>query len=317
MATVYAGVDVSKKMLDVFLDGKSIRIPNEARSCHQLAKDMAANPDLVVVVESTGGYERTLVAAMHEAGIPICVVQPARVRNFAEAQGQKAKNDRADAELLAEFGAAIKPRPTPKPESVRETLRDLVDLRIQLIEDRIRMENRLEFTHDKSAKKIAEKLLRQIEEAIKITEAKIEDAKEQDAQLKRLSEVLETADGVGPATASALLAYVPELGKVSRQAIAALVGVAPFDQESGEWKGRRKIDGGRDGARRALYMATMVAAVRGRDTVLAKAYANMVARGKPKKVAIIACARKLLVYLNGLVKRTLAADMHTTTPTVA
>lgn len=309
MATVYAGIDVSKKMLDVCLGGKLERIPNEAASCRRMAKELAKTTGVAVVVEATGGYEHTLVGAMHAANVPVCVVQPLRVRRFAEAQGQKAKNDRADAALLAEFGEAIKPRRTPRQEAVRESLRDLVDLRAQLIEDRIRMENRLESTRDKTARKVAEKLLSQTVDAIGKTDEAIAALRDKDAEISRLSEVMETVGGVGKQTSAALLAHVPELGTVSRQEIAALVGVAPFDQESGEWKGRRKISGGRDAARRALYMAAMAAAVRGYDGVLSKFYADLLARGKPKKVAIIACARKLLIHLNSLVKKALETPM--------
>jgi len=307
MATVYAGVDVSKLKLDVFLDGELREVSNEPKECRKLVKEMAKNKDLVVVVEATGGYERTLTDAAHAVGLPVCVVQPRRVRSFAVAQGKAAKNDRMDAVLLADFGMAMNPRPTPKPEDLRETLREFVDLRAQLVEDRVRIRNRLESIRDKDARKIAEKQFRQTEEAIKKTEAKIEEVRGQDAEIKRTSEVLEAAHGVGKQVSAILVSHLPELGKVNRQEVASLAGLAPFDHESGQWKGKRTIYGGREVVRRAVYIAATVAAVQGRDKVLAKAYEDMVVKGKPKKVAIIACARKLLVHLNGLVKAALEA----------
>lgn len=311
MATSYVGVDVSKVKLDVFLDGELREIPNEAKACRKLVKELAKKPGCSIVVEATGGYERTLAESAHAIGLPICVTQPRRVRSFAVAQGRIAKNDRLDAVLLAEFGNAVKPPPSPKPNALRETLREFVDLRSQLVEDRIRIQNRIATMRDKDAVKIAKKLLEQTIAAIEKADAKLDEIRKEDSEAKRVSDALESAAGVGKQVSAVLVAHLPELGQVNRQEIASLVGVAPFDRESGGWRGKRSIYGGRASVRRALYMATMVAAVQGHDKILGKTYETMVANGKPKKVAIIACARKLLVYLNVLARKALAESTPT------
>ncbi len=256
-------------------------------------------------MEATGGYERTLMEALHAAGVPVSVVQPLRVRRFAEAEGKHAKNDRVDAAVLARFGQAMKPAPTPKPEAIREKLREYLELHVQLDENLTRTRNQLDSTHDREVRKIVESSLKHLEKQMKKVNQQIEKVRMEDTDLKRYSGVLEAVGGVGKITSATLLSMLPELGHVNRQQITALVGLAPYDHESGQWKGKRTIFGGRSAVRRVMYMAAMVGGARGFDPVLARTYKSMIACGRPAKVAIIACARKLLVYLNGLMRKAL------------
>jgi len=296
-SAVYVGIDVAKATLDIAVSERSVlRAPN-TRAGHRLVIErLQALPVACAVMESTGIYGRELARALQAAGIPVAVVQPGRVRHFALSQRTLAKTDRIDAMVIARFGAAMQPRVLAAVNPQVERLRAVSDRRSQVIDDRVREENRLEACCDKA---IANDLSASIKR-LRAREAKLDREIAQliadDAVLAAKSAALQEEPGVGPQTAAVLLAQLPELGTVNRQQISALAGVAPYDHSSGPREGRRRICGGRSQLRRALYLSALSGA-RWNSHLLAM-YQRLLAKGKDKKLALIACARKLIVRLN-------------------
>lgn len=311
-ASYYAGIDVSKKRLDVFYDGRARSVDNTPSEAKKLALSMAKAPVTLVAVEATGGYEAAMVDALQQAGIPVAVVQPSRVRAFAHAKNLLAKTDKLDAQLLANFAEQIKPTPTPPKAVDEKELRELVDRRDQLVADQTRETNRLESTTSALVRKGTQSMLRVISRQIKALEKEMARLVAESKTMKIRCETLQKAKGVGFITAATLIAHLPELGRVNRQEVAALGGLACHAKESGDFKGKRRVFGGRRVLRRALYMASLSAVMH--DPVLKVVYAKLVAAGRPRKVALIACARRLLVYLNGQIKQALANSSTAPTP---
>lgn len=291
------GVDVSKSTLELAgADGLPPSIPNTVAPCRRLARRLARIGPRVVAVEATGGYERTLLQTLWDHDIPVAVLQPSRVRAHAKSAGQLAKTDRLDATNIASFARSMELRLARKPCPEAERLRVLHGRRRQIIDDRVREISRLEAVRDASMKR---EIKRQIDHLKKIEtdlDRRIQTLIDSVETLRSKSEMLRQARGVGPVVATTLLCHLPELGSVNRQAIAALGGLAPFANESGKWRGRRSIFGGRTEVRRALYLAAM-SAIR-YDGPLRDRYQTMLTNGKPKKVALIAIARRILVGLN-------------------
>lgn len=299
------GVDVSKRSLDVAEPGTISSVPNTPAACRRLARRLQKLRPRVVALEATGSYERHLVEALWELQIPVAILQPGRVRSNARADGQLAKTDRIDARVIADFARSKRIRLADRPSSEEQTLRVLETRRTQIVQDRVRENNRLEAVHDKAMRReilrhIAH--LRRLEAAL---ESRIAAHVKSVRTLREKNDVLRRQLGVGPAVASTLLGELPELGQVGRGAIAALAGYAPYPRDSGQIKGRRSIRGGRANVRSRLYMAA-VTAIRYPGAIQDR-YRRLTDRGKPPKVALVACARILLITLNGRMAEHLAS----------
>lgn len=298
----FAGVDIGKASLDVSLVGQPpCRHPNDAAGIAALITALKKLPQPVqVICEPSGGYERDLLAALWAAGLAVSLVHAARVRAFARAQGRLAKTDPIDAVVLREFGELLRPGTLAPPSPERERLAALVQRREQLVNLLAMEDQRLTQTREAVVQKMSRRLLKELHTQIAQMDELIAAQIAADATLKGQSERLQQVQGIGPVTATTLLAELPELGTLSRNESGALAGVAPYNQDSGEHRGRRTIRGGRVKVRRVLYMAALVAS---RFNPILKAfYDRLVAAGKPKKVALVALMRKLIVLLNHLLK---------------
>jgi len=305
----YLGIDVSSTALDVAVaQGTAWQEPNTPAGIAALVTRVGALGPTLVVLEATGAYHLRVAAALGAAGVPVAVVNPRQVRRFAESVGQLAKTDALDARLLARFAAAVQPVPRPLPDAATQDLAALVDRRRQLLEMLTMERNRLAV-----ARPGVRPSLRQTVRALERALAALEDETDRwvhgSALWRAEEDLLTSAPGVGVQTARMLLARLRELGTLSGKEIAALVGIAPFARASGKWRGTQHIRGGRAEVRSALYMATLTA-VRC-NPVLRATYQKLVAAGKPKKVALTACMRRLLVILNAMVKHHTRWQAHT------
>jgi transposase len=298
---IYVGIDVAGEQLDVFQRpaGLAWRAANDDRDIAELvARLTRLRPDLVVL-EATGGIESLLVGALAAAGLPVVVANPRQVREFAKATGRLAKTDAIDAQVLAQFAEAVKPAPRPLPDAATRELGALMARRRQLSEMLTAEKNRL---------RRAERVVRpEIQEHIRYIERRLGRLDKDLAQLigasdtwRERDDLLQSTPGVGPVVSSTLLADLPELGRLNRREIAALAGVAPLNRDSGTLRGRRRVWGGRSAVRATLYMAALVAARR--NPVIHAFYTRLLAAGKPKKVALTACMRKLLTILNAMIR---------------
>jgi transposase len=301
---IYIGIDISKATLEVATcESRLIEVANTS-ACHaRLLERLSRETVACVVIESTGIYGHELVRALHAAGYPVAVVQPGRVRHFALSRNQLAKTDRLDAVMIARFGATVQPRLWEKPAGSVERLRALNDRRAQVIEDRIREESRLEACRDDRIAKDLRSSIKRLTKSEDTLNRETAALIAADTELAAMSTALQEESGVGPQTAAVLLARLPELGKVNRQQISALAGVAPYDHSSGPKDGRRRIFGGKSQVRRALYLAAVTAARW--NTHLKAFYHRLVEQGKDKKLALIACARKLIIRLNTIATKAL------------
>jgi transposase len=294
-AIIYAGLDIAKTTLELYLAGQTHRLINDRKGCAQLLKLLRAQP-AHVICEASGGYERCSVRALQAAGLAVSLLEAGRVRHFARAQGQRAKTDAIDARVLALYGAALQPLPTPAPSAPQEKLRQLTTRRRQLVETKVTETNRSEHYADPLCRKQARALLKILEKQIEQCEQAILDLIAQDANLSAKAQRLDQIPGVGAATAAIVLAEMPELGTLSEESAAALAGVAPYNQESGAQRGARHIAGGRSTVRRALYMAALSAVKH--DAILKQFYLRLREAGKKPKVALVACMRKLIILMN-------------------
>lgn len=316
MHTSYLGIDVSKKSLDLASTDAYLGVfPNTPDGRRELIRRLrrhvtspgnaspgnapsgGASPGgVLVAVEATGGYERAVVATLRQAGVAAAVVQPGCVRHFAKSLKLHAKNDRIDAGLIARFARATQPRPAEEPDPHAARLRALRDRRDQVVEDRVREQNRLEACTDAGVAAGIRRSIRRLQTQEDRLDGQIGACIQESPTLRERAQRLQRVKGVGLQVAATLLAHLPELGRVNRQQIAALAGLAPYDCQSGQWRGQRRIYGGRAGVRKALYMAAISAARF--DPSLRVFYRRLLDAGKLKKVALIAVARKLLVRLN-------------------
>lgn len=297
----WIGVDVSKRMLDVFTPALgAFRIDNTAKGYEILASKIVGLDIGGIVMEATGGYEQPLLRALAARGLPAAVVNPARVRAFATGTGQLAKTDRLDAEILAGYGAFKKPAPTPLPSSARANLKELLAYRAQVVaEITARKAQMRGFTGD-ALKARAEAALAALEAERKALGTEIEALIECNEELLRVYTILTSAPAVGLIVAATLIAELPELGALSRRKIASLAGLAPFPRESGQKRGYRAIRGGRAKVRHVLFNAARVAL---RFNPKIKPLADrLTAKGKPGKVVLVAAMRKLLTILNAMLK---------------
>ena len=292
------GVDVSKAWLDVaFADSaRGMRVSNDEPAIRDLCLELSRRRPQLVLLEATGGYEQSLVRQLLRYGLPVVVANPRQVRSFAQALGKLAKTDRIDAQTLALFAATLKPQPRQLKDESQAELSMLVRRRTQLMEMLTMEKNRRRLTSSKVVRESLGRLIATLQQELRELEQAMEQLVKSEPAMKARSELYQTVPGIGPKIAAVLLAELPELGLVNRKEVAALVGVAPFNCDSGTWRGKRFIWGGRRQVRNPLYMGAVVAARY--NPVLRGFYQRLVAAGKPKKVAIIACMRRLLTILN-------------------
>jgi transposase len=301
--SVYLGADVSKLTIDLGCPHFAVptSILNTAAGFKVLLKILARSPSSVhVVCEATGPYHKGFVAALHQAGVVVSVVNPRLPRDFARSRGQLAKTDKIDALVLADYGQRMQPAPTPQPDARMILLDELVTRRAQLVEDRAREKVRLQQTTCAEALASLKLHVRHLDGQIEKLLARIAEVVEASPALRAKVARLVEVQGVGTLTASALLAALPELGTLSKNEVTSLAGLAPFNRDSGAFRGTRSIRGGRGDVRRTLYMAAFCASRR--NPILKAVYQRLRAAGKAHKVALVAVMRKLLVYLNSILK---------------
>jgi len=313
-ANISVGIDVAKDWLDVGErpDDAAWRVRNDEAGIAALVERLGQREPAVVVLEATGGLEWALAAALAAAHLPVVVVNPRQVRDFARATGRLAKTDAIDAQVLAQFGEAVEPPPRPLPDQATQELAALVTRRRQLVEMLTGEKNRLR-TARASVRRDIQEHIRWLERRLNDLDGDLRKAIQSSPLWRVRDHVLQSAPGVGFVSSSTLLANLPELGRLNRKEIAALVGVAPLNRDSGTLRGRRTVWGGRAHVRAVLYMATLVATRR--NPVVKAFYERLVAAGKPKKVALTACMRKLLTILNAMVRS--HASWQITNPTLA
>ena len=298
----FVGIDVGKTSLDVAIwkGAEGLKFENDTKGISKLGKLLEKIQPNLVVVEATGGYEKKVVCEMNFRNIPICIINPTRVRAFAKAEGILAKTDKIDAKMIARFAAKIQPEAT-KPRTASELhLAALITRRQQLTAMCSAEKNRLHVVTG-SIKERVQKLLDWLAEELKDIDNEIAQLIETNPGWKEKVECFSTVPGIGLLTAVTLLAYMPELGKVNRQEIAALAGLAPYNRDSGGKRGKRRIFGGRTATRRVLYMATLSGI--SCNPVIKSFYERLCKSGKPKKVAITACMRKLLTIVNAMSRK--------------
>jgi transposase len=293
---VYVGVDVAKATLQVHLQGHQQEFANTPKGLAQLRKQLQKLPGAHVICEATGGYERALVRSLQQAPIPVSVTNPARVRAAAHAQGQRAKTDRIDAQMLTDYGERYQPKPTPPPTATQERLLALTQWLKQLVQGQALAKAQAEHHQDAFVRRQHAKLLAHLQTQIQEVEEQVQALLEKETTLRQRVQCLDKIEGVGPRTAWLVLAHLPELGQLNRQQVAALAGLAPWTRESGTFKGLRCIGGGRHEVRLALYMAAL-SAIRC-NPVLRALYQHLRAKGKLSKVALTAVMRRLLIYMN-------------------
>lgn len=301
MTSVIVGIDVGKTKLDVAVagNGSAREWSNDERGRRVLSGWLSEQEVELVVVEASGGIESALVSELVEAGIPVAVVNPTRVRAFARAAGQLAKTDPIDARMIARFGATMKPKAKAIRDQAQLALSQQVTRRRQMVQMVTAEKNRAQ-TALGAMKEQIERHIAWLQSEIEQLEYEINQAIMADPTWQETSERLQSMPGVGGITAATLVAELPELGRLNRQKIAALVGLAPFNHDSGKRRGQRRIFGGRASVRTVLYMAAL-SAIRC-NPVIRSFYQRLVAKGKAKKVAITACMRKILVILNTMAK---------------
>lgn len=299
--STFVGIDVAKSVLDVAVrpTGEAWRVANDQAGIGEVVARLRVVSPVLVVCEATGGFEQPIVAALAAARVPIVVANPRQVRDFGRATGQLAKTDRLDATVLALFAERVRPTPRPLPDEAARLLDALLTRRRQLLEMLVAEKNRLGFA--------PRPLHRSIRQHIRWLERQLDDvtaevAREIEASpiWRAQDDLLRSVPGVGPIVSSTLLGELPELGTLTHKQIATLVGVAPLARDSGQLRGKRMVYGGRASVRTALFLA----ALSGRrwNPQLRAFYERLIAAGKPKKVALIACARKLLTILNAMVR---------------
>jgi|APFre7841882724_1041349.scaffolds.fasta_scaffold16211_2 transposase len=300
-SSVYVGIDVSKSQLDIAIgkDGEYWKANNDQLGIQRTIERLKTIQPELVIVESTGGLEIALITELFATGLPFALVQPKRVRDFARSIGLLAKTDKLDAHLLAQFGEAVKPPLSRLPGEAEQYLNALMVRRRQLL-DMLVIENNHLATTRLSMRSEVEEHIAWMEKELKELDKKIDDQIQQTPHFKEKEKILRSAKGVGPVLCAKLLSGLPELGTINRKKIAALVGVAPFNDESGHRRGKRRTKGGREDVRNVLYMATISAARS--NPVIKVFYKHLLNEGKLKKVALVACMRKFLTILNAMIR---------------
>ena len=301
MDAIVVGIDVSKDRLDVSVRpaGTALSYNRNAAGIEGLIGELVRLGVQLIAVEATGGFETVVVAGLAAAGLPVVVVNPAQVRAFAIALGRRAKTDPIDAQVIAHFAAATKPQVRPLPDTATQALGDLVARRRQIIEMIVAERAREKRASPRARKSIA-RLLETLQSELTMLDSEIDESVRGSPLWREKENLLASVPGVGPTIARTMLAELPELGSLDRRQIAALAGLAPFTRQSGKWRGKSFISGGRASVRAALFMGAMTA-VRWNPT-LRTFHQRLRSAGKPKMVAIIAVARKLLTILNAILR---------------
>lgn len=296
---LFIGIDVSKARLDVAArpTGKTWQVTHDTAGINELVAQAQALAPTLIVLEATGGLETPLALGL--AKLPVAVVNPRQVRHFAKAVGKLAKTDRLDAQIIAHFADAVRPQPRPLPDAAAQELAALLTRRQQVVQMLTAEKNRLG-TALLAVRPRVEAHIQWLKEELAQLDKELEQALRQSPLWRAKDDLLRSVPGIGPVVATTLLAELPELGTLSRQQIAALVGVAPLNRDSGAWRGRRSIWGGRRRVRTALYQAAVVASRF--NPVIQAFYQRLLQEGKAPKVALTACAHKLLTIVNAMLK---------------
>jgi transposase len=302
MDAVIVGIDVAKDKLDVGVrpSGERFVVSRAEAGLEELKDRLGKLEAAIVGLEATGGYETVVAASLAAAGLPVVVVNPAQVRAFANALGKRAKTDPIDAAVIAHFIEATKPKVRPLPDEATRQLGDLVGRRSQILAMIVAEQQRKKHRPNKRMLASVERLLAALQRELSDLDGHIREAIKASPVWREKDELLESVPGVGPAISSRLLAGLPELGALDRRQIAALAGLAPWTRQSGQWRGKSFIGGGRAGVRSALFMGALVAVKH--NPTLKAFYERLIAAGKEKTVALIAVARKLLTILNAIVR---------------
>ncbi|MEA2873164.1 MAG: transposase [Hyphomicrobiales bacterium] len=302
MDMITVGIDVSKDRLDVAVrpSGEVFVIARNAAGLDQLIVRLRELGPQIVALEATGGYETIATAALASAGLPVVVVNPAQVRAFAKALGQRAETDPIDAAVIAHFAEATKPEVRRLPDKATQMLADLIARRRQIVEMIVAERQRETRMTQRHLKASMARLIKILEKELSSLDGDIDDAVRGSPAWREKEDLLASVPGVGPVIARTLIAELPELGQLTRRQIAALAGLAPFTRQSGLWRGKSFIGGGRTAVRTALFMGAFVAMRF--NPVLKAFFDRLIAAGKPKMVALIAVARKLLTILNAMVR---------------
>ena len=300
--TICVGIDVAKDHLDVHVRpiDESFRVPHDEAGVVTLLARLRTVAPTIVVLEASGGYEVALTAALASAGLPVAVVNPRQIRDYARAVGQLAKTDRLDAQIIARFAEAVRPEPRPVPDAQAQALGELIARRRQLVDMLTAEQNRRRLLRDRRLQHHVDAHIKGLEEALRRLDHDLTTLVRSTPAWREADDLLRYAKGIGPVTSCTLIADLPELGCLDRRRIAALVGVAPFARDSGVFRGRRMIAGGRPHIRRVLYMATLAAIKH--NPVIRAFHHRLVAAGRPSKVAITAAMRKLLTILNAMLR---------------
>ena len=302
MEQVFIGIDVAKDRLDVHVrpSGEAFAVARDGEGLASLVDRLRTVAPRLIVSEATGGFEQVVAGALGAAGLPIVVVNPRQIRDFARALGRLAKTDRIDAETIALFAERVQPELRPLPDAEARLLGELVARRRQVIEMIVAEGNRARLLESRRLKKRIERHRSALQDELSKIDSEIDDTIRGTPIWRENEDLLKSVPGVGNTLARTLLAELPELGSLGRKQIAALVGVAPFNRDSGTLRGKRTVWGGRAPVRAGLYMAALVASRH--NPLIARFYRRLLAAGKPKKLALTACMRKLLTILNAIVR---------------
>jgi transposase len=297
----WIGIDVSQDNLDIAIhpQNSTFRVTNDLAGRAELVLKLAAYEIEGIVLEATGGLERAVMSELETAGYKTCRVNPVQIRHFAKAAGKLAKTDKIDAEMIAHFGQSLKPAVTLLPDAQTRELQALVTRRQQVVA-MVTMEKNHLHSCETWVRQSIEAVIAQLEAQLKELETRLAQVSTQRPQWQERLAMLTSVKGIGPVISQALLVHLPELGQRTAKQIAALVGVAPFNRDSGKFRGQRRIQGGRKELRSLLYMAAMCAVQH--NSVFRDHYAQLLQRGKPRKVALVACIRKLLGILNAMLR---------------
>jgi len=298
----FVGIDVSKAHLDVHVlpTGDSFRVSHDDDGLVTLIERLRPVAPVVLVLEATGGYDVTAAATLASAGLPVAVVNPRQIRDFARATGQLAKTDTLDARVIALFAEAVRPAPRPLPDEQARALGELIARRRQLVDMLGAEQNRRRLLHDRRLQRHVDAHIAWLEEALRRLDHDLTTLIRSTPVWRETEDLLRSVPGIGPVTACTLIADLPELGHLDRRRIAALAGLAPFARDSGAFRGRRMIAGGRAHIRRVLYMATLTAIKH--NPAIRVFYLRLVAAGRPGKLALTAAMRKLLTVLNAMLR---------------
>jgi transposase len=302
MEQLYVGIDVAKDRLDVHIrpSDEAFSVARDAEGLAALVERLSARRPKLIVLEATGGFEQVVAASLAAAGLPVAVLNPRQIRDFARALGRLAKTDRLDAEANALFAERVQPEPRPLPDEQAQMLGELVARRRQVIEMIVAEGNRARRLQSPRLRKRIERHRAVLQAELNELDRELDDTIRTTPLWRDTENLLKSVPGIGNVSARTLLAELPELGQLDRKQIAALVGVAPFNRDSGARRGKRTIFGGRASLRAVLYMAALVASRH--NPVIAAFYRRLRAAGKPKKLALTACMRKLLTILNAILR---------------